>query len=116
MLTAAEPNLAYFQDLVGYDKVEIEEISEQLGSLAIQGPRAHAVLSQLAPEVSGLGYFDHTPAKVGNVPVTISRTGFTGDLGFEVFCESRRRQRGLGPAVRGRCAARHAAVRSDRAC
>lgn len=88
MLTAAEPNLAYLQDLVGYDKVEIEEISEELGSLAIQGPRAHAVLSQLAPEVSRLGYFDHTPAKVGNVPVTISRTGFTGDLGFEVFCEA----------------------------
>ena len=44
MLTAAEPNLAYFQDLVGYDKVEIEEISEQLGSLAVQGPRDHAGL------------------------------------------------------------------------
>jgi len=88
MLTAAEPNLAYFQDLVGYDKVEIEEISEQLGSLAIQGPRAHVVLSQLAPEVSALGYFDHAPAKVGSVPVTISRTGFTGDLGFEVFCDA----------------------------
>jgi aminomethyltransferase len=88
MLTAAEPNLAYLEDLVGYDKVEIEEISEELGSLAIQGPRAHAVLTQLAPEVSRLGYFDHTPAKVGHVPVTISRTGFTGDLGFEVFCEA----------------------------
>jgi aminomethyltransferase len=88
MLTAAEPNLAYLQDLVGYDRVEIEEISEQLGSLAIQGPRAHAVLSQLAPEVSELAYFDHTPAKLGNVPVTISRTGFTGDLGFEVFCDA----------------------------
>ncbi len=42
LLTAAEPNLAYFQDLVGYDRVEIEEVSEQYGSLAIQGPRAHA--------------------------------------------------------------------------
>ena len=88
MLTAAEPNLAYLQDRVGYDNVEIEEISERLGSLAVQEPRAHAVLSQLAPEVSSLAYFDHTPAKVGHVPVTISRTGFTGDLGFEVFCES----------------------------
>ena len=42
LLTAAEPNLAYFLDLVGYDRVEIEEVSEQFGSLAIQGPRAHA--------------------------------------------------------------------------
>jgi aminomethyltransferase len=88
MLTAAEPNLAYLLDLVGYQRVEIEEVTEQFGSLAIQGPRAHAILSQLAPEVDALGYFDHTPAKIGNVPVTISRTGFTGDLGFEVFCEA----------------------------
>ena len=88
MLTAAEPNLAYFQDLIGYDRVEIDDVSELYGSLAIQGPRAHAVLSGLAPEVSGLDFFDHTPAKIGNVPVTISRTGFTGDLGFEVFCDA----------------------------
>jgi aminomethyltransferase len=44
------------------------------------------VLSELAPEVSALGYFQHTPAKIGNIPVWISRTGFTGDLGYEVFC------------------------------
>ena len=88
LLTAAEPNLAYFRDLIGFDQVEIEEVTEQYGSLAIQGPRAHAILSQLAPEVTTLGYFEHTPAKLGDVPVTISRTGFTGDLGFEVFCEA----------------------------
>ena len=88
MLTAAEPNLAYFQNLIGYDRVEIVDVGEHFGSLAVQGPRAHAILSQLAPEISALGYFDHTPAKLGNVPVTISRTGFTGDLGYEVFCES----------------------------
>jgi aminomethyltransferase len=88
LLTAAEPNLAYFQNLIGYDRVEISDVGESFGSLAVQGPRAHAILSQLAPEVSALGYFDHTPAKLGNVPVTISRTGFTGDLGYEVFCDS----------------------------
>ncbi len=87
-LTAAEPNLAYFHNLVGYDRVEIDEVTEQWGSLAVQGPRAHAVLSQLAPEVTGLAFFDHTPAKLGHVPVWISRTGFTGDLGYEVFCEA----------------------------
>jgi aminomethyltransferase len=87
-LTAAEPNLAYFQNLIGYDRVEIDEVTEQWGSLAVQGPRAHAVLSQLAPEVTGLGFFDHTHAKLGDVPVWISRTGFTGDLGYEVFCDA----------------------------
>jgi aminomethyltransferase len=87
-LTAAEPNLSYFHNLVGYDRVEIEEVTELWGSLAVQGPRAHAVLSQLAPEVTGLGFFDHTPAKLGDAPVWISRTGFTGDLGYEVFCDA----------------------------
>ena len=43
---------------------------------------------QIAPEVSALGYFDHTPAKLGDAVVTISRTGFTGDLGYEVFCDA----------------------------
>jgi aminomethyltransferase len=88
LLTAAEPNLAYFRDLIGYDRVEIDDVGDRYGSLAVQGPRAFAILSQLAPEIATLGYFDHTPAKLGNVPVTISRTGFTGDLGYEVFCDA----------------------------
>ena len=41
-LTAAEPNLSYFQNLIGFDRVEIEEVTEHWGSLAVQGPRAHA--------------------------------------------------------------------------
>jgi aminomethyltransferase len=38
--------------------------------------------------VTALGFFDHTPAKLDDVPVWISRTGFTGDLGYEVFCDA----------------------------
>lgn len=87
-LTAAEPNLSYFQNLIGHDRVEFEEVSEQWGSLAVQGPRAHAVMSQLAPEISRLGFSDLTPAKLGDASVWISRTGFTGDLGYEVFCDA----------------------------
>jgi aminomethyltransferase len=88
LLTAAEPNLAYFSNLVGYDRVEITDVSDQYGTLAVQGPRAHAVLSQVAPEIGALGYFEHCPAKLGDVAVTISRTGFTGDLGYEIFCDA----------------------------
>ncbi len=43
------------------------------------------MLAELAPEVVALGFFDHTSAKIGDAPVTISRTGFTGDLGFEIY-------------------------------
>ena len=88
LLTAAEPNLSYFQNLIGHDRVEIDEISHDWASLAVQGPRSFAVLSQLAPEITSLGFFEHTPAKIGGAAVTVSRTGFTGDLGYEVFCEA----------------------------
>ncbi|WP_395153877.1 aminomethyltransferase family protein [Ilumatobacter sp.] len=88
LLTAAEPNLSYFQQLIGHDRVEISEVTEDFGSLAVQGPRSHAILAQLAPGVSSLGYFEHAPAKIGKLPVTISRSGYTGDLGYEIFCDA----------------------------
>jgi aminomethyltransferase len=88
VLTAAEPNLAYLDDLRGRLRVAIDEITDELGVLAVQGPRSHTVLSALTPDVTTLGFFDHTPAKLGDVAVTISRTGFTGDLGYEIFCDA----------------------------
>jgi aminomethyltransferase len=88
MLTAAEPNLAYFEDRIGTDRVEITEITYDLATLAVQGPRSRTILAGLAPEVDRLGFFDHAPAKIADTAVTISRTGFTGDLGFEIYCDA----------------------------
>jgi len=88
LMTAAEPNLGYFRDLVGRLDVTIEDATEAYGMLAVQGPRSREILGQLAPEVSDLGFFELTQAKIGAAPVTISRTGYTGDLGFEVFVSS----------------------------
>jgi len=88
LLTSAQPNLAYFENLVGYESVEIEDVSDQLGALAFQGPRSRAILETLAPEIGELGYFHVTEAKIGNAPVTISRTGFTGDLGYEIWIDA----------------------------
>lgn len=88
LLTAAEPNLAYFDDLVGRRRVEITEVTDEHGVLAVQGPRSHAIVSALCPEVSGLGFFEHVDAKLAGVPVTVSRTGFTGDLGYEILCDA----------------------------
>jgi aminomethyltransferase len=87
-LTAARPNLGYLTDLgYGFD-VAIEDVSDEYGVLAVQGPRSRQVLAGLAPEAGELAYFGHTAAKIGPTPVTISRTGYTGDLGFEVFVPS----------------------------
>ncbi len=85
MLTSAEPNFAYFKALVGTLRVSIEDISANLGALAVQGPRARMLLASLAPEVADLKFFEHTQVKFGDVPAMVSRTGYTGDLGFEVW-------------------------------
>lgn len=87
LLTAAEPNLAYFEGLTSGMSVEIEDVSDAYGALALQGPHAREILKQLAPDVEDIGYFHLTPAKIGDAAVTISRTGYTGDLGYEIWIE-----------------------------
>jgi aminomethyltransferase len=88
LLTAADPNLGYLEGLVGRLRVSIEDVSPDYGMLAVQGPRSREILAQLAPEVEGLAFFGLTDAKIGGAPVTISRTGYTGDLGFELRVEA----------------------------
>ena len=84
LLTAARPNLGWLADHRGRLRVEIEDVSDDHGILAVQGPRSRAVLEALSDEVGALGFFDHAPVKVAGVPVTLSRTGYTGDLGYEL--------------------------------
>jgi aminomethyltransferase len=88
VLTSAEPNLAYFHDLVGRDRVAIDEVTEDFGVLAFQGPKSREILAKLAPDVATLGYFGIVDGKIGKASVTISRTGYTGDLGFEIWTRS----------------------------
>jgi aminomethyltransferase len=90
LLTAARPNLGWFSDLAGSLRVQLEDVSDEYGILAVQGPRSLAALAPLIPEAQTLGFFDHAQAKVASAPVTVSRTGYTGDLGFEITVESDR--------------------------
>jgi aminomethyltransferase len=85
-LTAAEPNLRWLhQNAFGLD-VQIEEMSDQLGALALQGPLSRAVLTALAEQpVEGLRYFRVMTNRIAGVEVQISRTGYTGDLGYELW-------------------------------
>ncbi len=86
VLTAAEPNLAWLRDLVRRgDDVEIEDVSDAYAVLALQGPRSRGLLSGLEPAVERLPYFGVTPGTIAGREVTISRTGYTGDLGYEVW-------------------------------
>jgi aminomethyltransferase len=83
-LTSARPNLGYLSDLADRYEVTVEDLTDEYGVLAVQGPRSRAALAPLAPEVEALAYFHHAAAKVGGSAVRVSRTGYTGDLGFEI--------------------------------
>jgi aminomethyltransferase len=84
--TAADPSLRWFhQTAIGFN-VSIEDISEKVAALAIQGPTSAKLLKSIAEaEISKLKYFRVTSGKIAGVPVDISRTGYTGDLGYEVW-------------------------------
>ncbi len=89
-LTAAEPNIRWLSmNAVGLD-VRIEDVSNQIASLALQGPKSRLILTACAADpLDGLKYFGITQTRIGDVPVTISRTGYTGDLGYELWCDAR---------------------------
>ena len=84
--TAADPNLRWFQqNATGLD-VAIEDISEQVAALALQGPTSASILRAAAEaDLSKLKYFRVTTGRIAGVPVEISRTGYTGDLGYEIW-------------------------------
>jgi|SRR3989454_5459479 len=85
--TAADPSLRWFtQNATGLG-VQIEDISETVAALALQGPTAARLLNSLVQEVdiATLKYFRVTGARIAGVPVEISRTGYTGDLGYEIW-------------------------------
>ena len=84
--TAADPSLRWFQQNALGLNVKIEDISEQTAALALQGPTSGQLLHAAADaNVANLKYFRVTHGKIAGVPVDISRTGYTGDLGFEIW-------------------------------
>lgn len=84
VLTSARPALAWLEQHRHPAKVEITDVSEEFGMLAVQGPRARTVLAELTDVVNHLGYFDLAAGEIAGADVTVSRTGYTGDLGFEL--------------------------------
>src|SRR3954454_11122575 len=70
LLTAARPNLGWFSDLRGRLRVELEDVSDGYGILAVQGPRSRAVLGGLVPEAEKLPFFALTDTTLGSAPVT----------------------------------------------
>ena len=88
-MTAADPTLRWLHLNASGLNVNIQDISDTTAALSLQGPSSRAIL-QIAAEqdLSKLKYFRLTSAKIRGIPVTISRTGYTGDLGYEVWVDA----------------------------
>ena len=88
--TAADPSLRWFtQNAAGMD-VHIEDVSEEFAALALQGPTSARLLRTVSnANLDALKYFRVTSGTIGGVEVDISRTGYTGDLGYEIWMPSR---------------------------
>jgi len=97
----------------------MRDVSEQTALLALQGPESTAILvaskgiGPLAGRIAGLDYYEFVSGDVGGEPMVVSRTGYTGERGYEIFVSPARagdlwdeliekgRPHGLGPAGLG---------------
>ena len=83
-MTSAEPSLRWLEaNAVGLD-VEVKDVSEAIAALSLQGPQSLAVLRALG-DIPALRYFRLARTELRGIPVEITRTGYTGDLGFEIW-------------------------------
>jgi aminomethyltransferase len=88
--TAADPSLRWFRENAAGLEVTIDEISEECAALALQGPLAARVLRAASTiDVDRLQYFHVASGSIAGVAVDVSRTGYTGDLGYEIWIPAR---------------------------
>jgi aminomethyltransferase len=89
--TAAEPNYRWINaNAAGLD-VDVEDVSDRVAALALQGPTSRAILeAATGQDWSDLKYFRRRPTSVDGIPVDVTRTGYTGDLGYELWVDADR--------------------------
>ena len=106
--TSAEQHLRWFElNTRGLD-VQIEDVSEKLAAIALQGPLSRNVLEAATrADLKDLGFYKRRAAKVGRIPIDISRTGYTGDLGYELWVKAEQAHGAVGSADGGGSAVRN---------
>jgi aminomethyltransferase len=76
-------------------RVWVKSSTDQLGNIAVQGPRSREILREIIwtppakPSLEELGWFRFTIGRIGDfdgIPILVSRTGYTGELGYEIWC------------------------------
>lgn len=86
-ITAADPNLRWFRDVgYGFD-AQVTDVSSDLATVALQGPNSRALLKEIVSgvDLDKLGYFRLAEGEIDGKLLTLTRTGYTGDLGYELW-------------------------------
>jgi aminomethyltransferase len=88
-VTSTEANYHWFvRQSRGY-RLTLEDSTARLAALAVQGPGSRSVIGEATDGAAeGLKFFHATKAKIHGVDVLVSRTGYTGDLGFEIWVDA----------------------------
>jgi aminomethyltransferase len=87
-MTSAEPSLRWLEANALGLQVTIDDVSESVAALSLQGPNSRVILEALG-DVPPLKYFRLAQTRLRDIPVTVSRTGYTGDLGYEIWLDAR---------------------------
>ncbi len=87
--TSSESWISWYHKLArGFD-VTLEDTSHRIAALALQGPHARDVLREITEfDVDRMRFFRVRPTTIGGLPVHLSRTGYTGDLGYEIWTDN----------------------------
>ena len=86
-MTSAEPSLRWLEANALGLEVSMEDVSESMAALSLQGPQSLAIVQALG-DIPPLKYFRLARTELRGIPVELSRTGYTGDLGFELWMKS----------------------------
>jgi aminomethyltransferase len=88
-LTSADPSLLWFHENAAGMDVSFEDVSGSTAALALQGPNSRKILNSIAvPGIEDLGFFGVMDVQLAGIPVSVSRTGYTGDLGYEIWVDA----------------------------
>ena len=78
--------MKWFKDHIKDKDVKLKDITDQTALYSVQGPNSKAVMNDLLKDnVDDLGYFEFKNTKLDDIDVMVSRTGFTGELGYELY-------------------------------
>jgi glycine cleavage system T protein (aminomethyltransferase) len=90
----ADPSLRWLKLNAAGLNVSIQEVSERIAALALQGPNALKILQQVVDmDLAKLRFFRFNSATLLDLPVIVSRTGYTGDLGYELWFDAAHAER-----------------------